>query len=77
MELFGRRGRTLSNNLYFSAARKCSLAVQSMEWGLLRIGKKEEGRSRIRVGLASDDPEQGFAWLEKKKDFGVDLIVED
>ena len=45
--------------------------------GLLRIGKKEEGRSRIRVGLASDDPEQGFAWLEKKKDFGVDLIVED
>ena len=43
----------------------------------MRIGKKEERRSRIRVGLASDDPKQGFAWLEKKNDFGVDLIVED
>ena len=77
MELFGRRGRTLSNNLYFSAARKCSLAVQSMEWGV--VENWEEGGGKIEdsrwVGIRRS--EARFCLASEKNDFGVDLIVED
>ena len=50
----------------FTSLLQGNAHLQCSRWsgGLLRIGKKEEGRSRIRVGLASDDPKQGFAWKE-------------